>query len=138
MARRIEIPEGLTAPEGEWEVWADDVSIVGERHRLDDFGRFMDGFSTAMGKGLPCGVRLEREPTNPHDPYAVKVNGFWVTQGLFSAKGHVAHLGYLSGKLAYKLGQELGPDGPISAELVALELDDDGEPNVVIHILELA
>jgi hypothetical protein len=44
----------------------------------------------------------------------------------------------LSGKLAYKLGQELGRDGEISAELVALELDDAGEPNIVIHILEPA
>jgi hypothetical protein len=56
-----EIPQG-------WRIWAGDVEVAGTHHRIDAAVAF------AQGDGQT--LTLEPEPTNPHDPKAIKVLGW--------------------------------------------------------------
>lgn len=123
-------------PDG-WDVFADEVSIVGERFRLEEIGEFIRALGDAVEARRAFGVRLEREPDNAHDPYAIKVVGVWKTR----ENEHTRHLGYLSSKLAYKVGKQIGADRPLGAILRTVELDPESpeDPiNVVIDVLEPA
>ena len=137
--QRVEFPPDMGWPEGEWDVLAESVNIVGERFRLEDCAAFIHGATQVIGKAS-FGVRLEREPTNEHDPYAVKVIGFWEERGLFSRRVHERHIGYVPSKLAYRIGNEVEEGTAISARLVAWEVNPEGEDplNVEIDILEEA
>ena len=138
MAENIDLPGELTTPAGDWDVWLDEVSIVGERHRLVACRDYINGLKRAAGAGLRFGVDLVREPSNPHDPFAIKVLGFWQESGWLGPKRLEAHIGYLSAPLAYKIAKGATADTPLGACLKSLELeeDDDFDPlNIVIDVL---
>jgi hypothetical protein len=92
---RIEFVAFETQPPGDWDVFADVVSIAGEEHRLSDCRDFLEGVSGARKAGLPFGIRMEREPANLHDKCAIRVVAFWRENGWFSPKEHERHVGYI-------------------------------------------
>jgi hypothetical protein len=125
------------SPRGDWDVFADAVSIAGEEHRMTDCRDSLKGVSVAQRSGLPLGIRLQREPANLHDKYAIKVVGFRRENGWLSSKEHERHVGYIPRRLALRIANEIGDD-PIAARLVVLESTETSPLNIVIDILEAA
>lgn len=141
-----EPPPGVTRPEGEWEVFLDHQDIVGERFRMENSVAFLREIRAAIQRAVAVedpemkffGVRLRREPDNPHDPQAVAVDGFWLQDPKDRASAAHLHLGYLPANVAGLIAARLGPDAELGAELVGIEIDpdDDYDPvNVTIHVL---
>ncbi|MCA3740200.1 HIRAN domain-containing protein [Phenylobacterium sp.] len=141
-----EPPPGVTRPDGEWEVFRNYQDIVGERYRMENSVAFLREIREAIQRAVAVeapemkffGVRLRREPDNPHDPQAVAVDGFWLKDPKDQASAAHLHLGYLPANVAGLIAARLGPDAELGAELVGIEIDpdDDDDPvNVTIHVL---
>lgn len=140
-----EPPPGVTRPEGDWEVFRNHQDIVGERYRMENSVAFLAEIREAIQRAVAVedpemkffGVRLRREPDNPHDPQAVAVDGFWLKDPKDRASAAHLHLGYLPANVAGLIAARLGPDAELGAELVGIDIDpDDDDPvNVTIHVL---
>jgi hypothetical protein len=135
----------VTRPAGEWEVFRNDQAIVGERYRMENSVAFLREIREAIRRAVAVeepemkffGVRLRREPDNPHDPQAVAVDGFWLKDPKDRASAAHLHLGYLPANVAGLIAARLGPAAELGAELVGIDIDpDDDDPvNVTIHVL---
>lgn len=77
-----------------WSVWAGDEEVAGINHRLHNAKRFAKARNQA--------IELVLEPSNRHDPNAIKVMG--VYQGWFFTR-HV-HLGYVEAGTAQRIADE--------------------------------
>jgi hypothetical protein len=81
-----EIPDGMR-------IFAHDEEVAGVQYRLSN--------AKAFAKGRDHQLRLEREPSNRHDPYAIKVMGIY--KGWFSS--HEVHIGYVPADVAKSIAE---------------------------------
>lgn len=77
-------------PKG-WRIWAKELEVVGISHRIDN--------ASAFAQANDQSLTLEPEPTNKHDPNAVKVIGWAQRKGVFERY----FLGYLPREIAANL-----------------------------------
>lgn len=116
------------------------------RHRRVAAVTFLNGLTYAEEAGDDWGVELEREPSNPHDPYAIRVIGRytkyrkrWFRSPLTSIER--IHIGYVDGGLAAHLGR-FGNDIPLAAEVYEIarlkkfDMKGEGLP-LIIKIIVL-
>src|SRR6266571_2400227 len=80
-----------------WRIWADDVEVAGSQHRIEN--------AIAFAQGEDHSLTLEPDPTNEHDPNAVKVFGWAKSNGLFQR----SFLGYVPKKVAGQMPAEFQP-----------------------------
>src|SRR5262249_61991388 len=85
-----EIPPG-------WRIWAADIEVAGTSHRIDA----AVAFAQAEGQYLT----LEPEPTNPHDPKAIRVLGWTQSRGIPES----FFVGYVPKELAEVMPPEYQP-----------------------------
>lgn len=134
---RQEVLAAYTEPHGEWDVIYDEVNVVGEQYRLESVADFIKGATDAVGRQGPFGVMLKPDPDNAHDPHAVMVVGWWTKPGLFGSKREERTVGYLPSKMAFALTVDRPRSWPYAARLRAFQIDN-GEPNILIDVLEVA
>jgi hypothetical protein len=96
------------APESP-EKFKGDVPVAGVFDREEAVNDFVSGENRT--------VELEREPTNEHDPNAVKVIGSWTDR-----RGEIREeqLGYLPAEVAQELAEKEPSDTPIEATVTKL------------------
>lgn len=93
---------------GEWRQILDDQPIVGTKH-------YAKGVANLLSTRAPW-LEFEREPTNPYDRNAIKVNAVIEMGG---GKQDNAHIGYLPAETAALIAEEVPPDMPITAFLTS-------------------
>jgi hypothetical protein len=93
--------------------------VAGVHHRKENAVSFARAVEKAEAKGLLYGVHLEPEPTNTHDPKAIKVIGYAEKKTLFGKEKRAEwHIGYLERDDAADLHKDLVSQGlSISAVL---------------------
>lgn len=115
-------------PPGEWVKATTLLKVAGITHRMEAANEFALAISEAPGAGKRHGIRLEPEPTNQHDPNAIKVYG---TVG--SAEWHV---GYVDSDTAKDIKGDLIDAGqPIAGELYEVWVGDTGFIDIKFLIL---
>jgi len=119
-----------------YSLWFDKVSIVGERYRPEECMAYMRAVTDALRARRKFGIRVEREGDNEADSFAVAVFGY--VKGGFLKPEQVFHLGYISRKLAYRIGMNSN-NRPLAGRLVDLQIRDEEEfeddpINIVIDI----
>lgn len=124
----------LTTPEGAWSEVYEDVEVRGTVYRLESLFAFSKGLAKAVQTNQPFGLRLVPDPDNAHDPYAIKVEGYWMEKRTwFQLREHAHHLGFLPAKMAYGIHKRY-QGIEFKVRLTRLELDID-EPLVTIDLM---
>ena len=95
--------------------------------RKTDALAFARAVRTAEQKGWHYGVRLEPEPSNPHDPNAIKVIGHALVMPPSGAAAERSwHIGYVPREIAEELVEDLfSKNHPCAAELYGVYVDHD-------------
>src|SRR5689334_11710805 len=102
------VKSGGSLPEGEWSRLTELLSVVGVQYRKPNAVEFAKVAFAAHSKGEPFGLIAEREPTNTHDPHAVKIIGWGSGRSTFLGRKIPIslHVGYVdaetSGHVAEK------------------------------------
>jgi hypothetical protein len=108
-------------PPGNWRQVGRAQRVSGMRHRRVAAVTFLNGLTYSVERGEDWGIELEREPTNPHDPNAIKVIGRFTQRKKRWFRAPVVtlernHIGYIDAETAEHLGR-FDPDIPIAAEV---------------------
>lgn len=104
--------------EHKWRQLIGTTSVAGVQHRTDAVG-FCLKLSEADENDTPYGCLLIREPMNPHDPKAIRVEG-WIDDPFASV-----HLGFLNRDLASGI-DDIQPPLPIAGEFQSFSIAEDG------------
>jgi len=110
-------------PPGAWIQTTSLLDVMGIQYRKGDAHEYARAVQTAEQKGWPYGLRLEPEPTNRHDPNAIKVIGHAVTKRFFffAPTERVWHIGYVPREIAKELVEDLiFVNHPYAAELYSI------------------
>jgi len=99
------------AEQNGFEFLAYDAVCVGTDHRFAEFTFFtaaiMKAYTSGNGRE-DFSIRLEGDPDNAYDKFAIKVIGSYSDDEI----EHNNHIGYIPRKLAYKIGMNWGTDAP--------------------------
>lgn len=114
-------------PPGAWIQTTGLLDVVGVQHRKADALAFARAVQTAEQKGWLYGVRLEPEPSNRHDPNAIKVIGYAPAKALFGTPSERSwHIGYVPREIAQELVEDLfSQNHPCAAELYGVYVGHD-------------
>lgn len=112
-------------PRGDWVQTTLAQPVVGIPHRRRQASAFASAVARAEAKGWPYGVTVEPEPTNPHDPNAIRVIGMATVKPWFRApRERHWHIGYVAREMAEEIQRDLLAKGvPIEAELYSIYRD---------------
>jgi hypothetical protein len=132
---RSEFSSVSAGPDDNWYDFAEDVSIVGEKFRLNEGTSFFEAITEAVSRDDEFGVLLEREPNNPHDKLAIKVVGYVNFRHL--GRYEYFHVGYIDRKLAFRISNEIGVEDDIFAKLIALEFDKRNPENPINYVINI-
>jgi len=115
-------------PPGDWVQTTGLLDVHGIEHRRGDAMAFAKAVRSAEQKRQRYGVRLQPEPTNPHDANAIKVMGQATVQTFFgSLKTREWHIGYVPAEVARELTEDLIKPGlSFSGELYGIYIGDVG------------
>jgi len=87
------------------------LGIAGIKHRINEVTDFLTAAFSAEESSSPYGILLEPEPSNPHDPNAIKVMG-WIEKPT-----NPIQLGYLYREDIAQIAKEFPPGTPLAAAL---------------------
>jgi hypothetical protein len=127
----IDLWPSLARPDGDWRklnhMTDSDFSVAGLHYKHDNAVLFAKWAGHCHNSGLEYGIRLQREPENPHDPQAIAVIGFWND----GASYWEVPIGFVPKDYSH----QAPADAPIAAELnhVFLEQKDDGSYDVDVR-----
>ena len=100
---------------------AEDVLVVGTQHYKDACTKFYNAIVAANEAGVledEIGIRLQREPDNLHDSYAVKVFGKLIAD---DGGRKSAQVGFLHRSMAFKVGENTEEEDKLYGEFVSIE-----------------
>ena len=111
---------------GTWRDILEDVPVVGTKHRPESVAKFLAARTPWL--------ELEREPTNPVDRNAIKVN---VVIDAGDGRHETVHMGYLPAETAALIAKEVPPGMPMTVDLTsyAPSTKDEGGASVYCMIL---
>ena len=103
------------------------LDVMGVQHRKADALAFARATQTAEQKGWAYGVRLQPEPSNPHDSNAIKVIGHAMVKRFFADPAERSwHIGYVPRETAEEVNEDLiSKNHPYAAELYGIYLGKD-------------
>lgn len=121
MANFRKIKGGATMPDGQWRRVTELQSVVGVQYRKPNAIEFAKAGFAAHQRGDPFGLIAEREPTNPHDPHAVKIIGWGNGRSTFLGRKVPLnlHVGYVDADTSGRIAEKY-PDVPLAAEFYSL------------------
>lgn len=123
-------------PPGEWVQTTQLTDAVGLSHRKSDVILFANAVKKAEKQGLPYGLRIERQPNNPHDPNAIAIYGIAETKGWFGTKRNEWHIGFVPADVAADVSPNLIDAGiPVAVELYQIVEGTDDYFEVKFFIL---
>ncbi|MCO5080912.1 MAG: hypothetical protein M9955_04550 [Rhizobiaceae bacterium] len=103
----------------------EDTLVVGVQHHIENCRDFYEAAMEAASFDLleeHIGIRLQRDPGNAFDSYAIKVLGKWIQP---DGRKKSALLGYLSKGMAWKVGQETDEEDRLYGEFCSIEPHPD-------------
>ncbi|KPL51368.1 hypothetical protein ABB55_03280 [Prosthecomicrobium hirschii] len=126
-----------TDPPGEWVTTTAVVKVAGLRHHQEAFESFVAAVQRAEANAMAYGVDLEPEPTNPVDPFAIRVYGWAMRSRFLRGPARDRYfLGFVPAGLAAELHADLTDAGvPFAARLYSIWLGETGFVDVNIIIL---
>lgn len=106
-------------PPGEWRQVQPQFDVAGITYRRRYAERFVRAAADCDDRDVEYGLRVAREPDNPHDPKAIAVFGYWMSRRWFrSPVVREVHIGYVPRDVAL----DVPDDAPIAAEIESLYL----------------
>ncbi|MGE0006419.1 MAG: hypothetical protein AB7S92_12590 [Parvibaculaceae bacterium] len=121
MANFRKVKGGATMPEGKWRRVSELQNVVGIQYRKANAVEFAKATFQAHERCEPFGLLTEREPSNPHDPHAVKIIGWSNRRSMFLGR-HVPirlHVGYVDADTSGRVAERF-PNAPLAAEFYSL------------------
>lgn len=120
------ITYGGTMPEGDWRRCSLLCSVAGIQHRRSAAESFARLAFSNEAQGRPFGLTVEREPSNRHDPNALKIVGWAETAGFLGGdKRKSQHIGYVDAMEARRASERF-PGTSLAAEFYSLYEGRDG------------
>jgi hypothetical protein len=115
------VKSGGSLPDGEWSRLTELLSVVGVHYRKPNAVEFAKAAFAAHSKGEPFGLIAEREPTNIHDPHAVKILGWGHGRSTFLGRKIPIslHVGYVDAETSGHVAEKF-PEMPLAAEFYSL------------------
>ena len=116
------------APTGDWARASEYLEAVGVHHRLSSTRQFASAVREAERRKLRYGIRLQPEPSNPHDRNAIRLVGHCEVARLFGGPAVKEwHVGYVDRETAERLNAKFISRGAsLEGELYGIYVSDDG------------